>query len=594
LLSHIVVTKQLCITNRSVCNTADFLVRLAHADTILEADITATFNVALLHHWSGNGKRAIELYERCLALHRLQPEPDFDAMMHPLTNLEILYRSVVGNDSMPRLIDQVRAERWEIWMRLNWYHMSEHTGCAHQMQSWQCSDVSEALTLVDATVNRRDGLKAADVLPTVVDPPSSMKLGYIYYHHARAVEDSNSNNTATGGGGGGGGDQTPIVTIDRTTLLHGGRQALHIVLRDATVYPSHLGDVPPVVFTACRVWLCGQFLSYGMSSQLKLSANPTHSVERFQQLAVIASKHVANYYHFLIEGCSGLLVLLEHVVPKLRERGDLELGSFKILVGSRSQNNVPFSFQVLELLADVYPELILMLEWYDHRVEYRAERLHIVDWFDPDSNVAKVTAQAHAMAAETGEDVQVFAGEYNYFNPPASVLRRLSKVLQDGLHEAMPRQKDIVYSSRAQSPRQDRKVAGEERFLEQLQSRLASYNTARFGSATDDYVQLHIHKGGLSVREQMRMFRSARVVLSPHGAGLANTLFCQPRTTVFEFPPQDQQLRYFEYISMAMELDHILLPNITSMFYGKYELVEPILVRGVLDSIFAILYSDSS
>lgn len=47
-----------------------------------------------------------------------------------------------------------------------------------------------------------------------------------------------------------------------------------------------------------------------------------------------------------------------------------------------------------------------------------------------------------------------------------------------------------------------------------------------------------ISPGKLSLTEQIEAFRNARVVLSPHGAGLTNILFCRPNTTLIEIFPE--------------------------------------------------------
>jgi capsular polysaccharide biosynthesis protein len=39
---------------------------------------------------------------------------------------------------------------------------------------------------------------------------------------------------------------------------------------------------------------------------------------------------------------------------------------------------------------------------------------------------------------------------------------------------------------------------------------------------------------GLSFEEQVRLFNSAKIIVSPHGAGLANLVFCQPGTKIIE------------------------------------------------------------
>ena len=39
---------------------------------------------------------------------------------------------------------------------------------------------------------------------------------------------------------------------------------------------------------------------------------------------------------------------------------------------------------------------------------------------------------------------------------------------------------------------------------------------------------------GLSVAQQASLFNEASVILSPHGAGLSNIVFCEPSTTIIE------------------------------------------------------------
>lgn len=40
--------------------------------------------------------------------------------------------------------------------------------------------------------------------------------------------------------------------------------------------------------------------------------------------------------------------------------------------------------------------------------------------------------------------------------------------------------------------------------------------------------------GSLSVRQQVKTFRSASLVIGPHGAGLSNIVFCRPGTRIYE------------------------------------------------------------
>ncbi|MBI4553232.1 MAG: glycosyltransferase family 61 protein, partial [Candidatus Latescibacteria bacterium] len=64
---------------------------------------------------------------------------------------------------------------------------------------------------------------------------------------------------------------------------------------------------------------------------------------------------------------------------------------------------------------------------------------------------------------------------------------------------------------------------------------------------------------GLSVKEQAALFASATVVIAPHGAGLANLVFCSPGTKVIElFSPSWPQPTYWE-LSHCLGLDYYYL-----------------------------------
>lgn len=63
-----------------------------------------------------------------------------------------------------------------------------------------------------------------------------------------------------------------------------------------------------------------------------------------------------------------------------------------------------------------------------------------------------------------------------------------------------------------------------------------------------------ISPGKLSLAEQIEAFRNARVVLSPHGAGLTNILFCRPNTTLIEIFPEGG-VHGSAFLRIASQLD---------------------------------------
>lgn len=85
-----------------------------------------------------------------------------------------------------------------------------------------------------------------------------------------------------------------------------------------------------------------------------------------------------------------------------------------------------------------------------------------------------------------------------------------------------------------------RKIAN----LEQVQALLARY----------DFDTVYLE--GMSVVDQILLFQRAEFIISPHGAGLANLLFCEPGTRVIEFMPSVDVRPFFWLISEKLGLVH--------------------------------------
>ncbi|WP_158289608.1 glycosyltransferase family 61 protein [Paenibacillus flagellatus] len=95
-----------------------------------------------------------------------------------------------------------------------------------------------------------------------------------------------------------------------------------------------------------------------------------------------------------------------------------------------------------------------------------------------------------------------------------------------------------LYISRAGA--QARRVANEPEVVELLQSR---------GFIVTDLLSM-------TVREQVRLFRSAEAVVAPHGAGLANLAFCRPGAKVIELFAPDYVPKHYWLIGNHVGLDY--------------------------------------
>lgn len=62
---------------------------------------------------------------------------------------------------------------------------------------------------------------------------------------------------------------------------------------------------------------------------------------------------------------------------------------------------------------------------------------------------------------------------------------------------------------------------------------------------------------GMPVRDQAQLFNDCAVIVSAHGAGLSNLVFCEPGTKVLEIFPENYSTSNFFALSSAMELDYL-------------------------------------
>jgi len=95
-----------------------------------------------------------------------------------------------------------------------------------------------------------------------------------------------------------------------------------------------------------------------------------------------------------------------------------------------------------------------------------------------------------------------------------------------------------------------------------------------------------VEPAGVPFRQQAGLFRSADVVVAPHGAALANLMFCRPGTRVLEFFPADFVDDCYLRISKSMELRyHYLFGGKSEFPKRNYEMAPDELERALLPLI---------
>ena len=83
----------------------------------------------------------------------------------------------------------------------------------------------------------------------------------------------------------------------------------------------------------------------------------------------------------------------------------------------------------------------------------------------------------------------------------------------------------------------------------------------------------------LSILEQINFFINAKIILSPYGSGLANIVFCNPGTKVYEISP------YFNNVNdQNLSKRYEILCNLCNLNYHRF----------IADSVDVKKYDESS
>lgn len=208
---------------------------------------------------------------------------------------------------------------------------------------------------------------------------------------------------------------------------------------------------------------------------------------------VFYNGNLQNYYHWLVEGLLGLEVLHQALGP--------HSGRKIVLPKSRE-------------IAAVF----------DHRATVAATGFGEYEVLEAGENFIKVR-EAIWMESD------------HIHNIPAPYVKSFQQRVA-GLYTSFRsvRKKRLLVARRGPA----RKIHN----LEQIQALLSRY----------DFETVYLE--GMSFRDQILLFLNAEFVISPHGAGLANLLFCEPGTKVIELMPSAELRPFFWLISEKLELVH--------------------------------------
>ncbi|XRA98486.1 glycosyltransferase 61 [Pycnococcus provasolii] len=121
------------------------------------------------------------------------------------------------------------------------------------------------------------------------------------------------------------------------------------------------------------------------------------------------------------------------------------------------------------------------------------------------------------------------------------------------------------------------------KYLEELMKRAVK---RVFGS--DAPTVRTVDPGELTVKEQGRLFRAARLVVAPHGAALANLMFAARGATFMVMPLADDdglaaQNQVYTHLAASLGVNMLLFPSLGTDFFGKFKVtkegVKPLIIR---------------
>ena len=78
----------------------------------------------------------------------------------------------------------------------------------------------------------------------------------------------------------------------------------------------------------------------------------------------------------------------------------------------------------------------------------------------------------------------------------------------------------------------------------------------------------------VSLEEQQQLFHEALVVMSPHGAGLTNILYCQEGTAVLELPCTPRKASVYAQMAKMLKLEYWTAPTAIANHFSYYVLSE--------------------
>ena len=228
-------------------------------------------------------------------------------------------------------------------------------------------------------------------------------------------------------------------------------------------------------------------------------------------------------------------------------------------------------------VVETLPKLVLLKE------AGLPEGTKILMWGEPYEQKFLDVLGISAESVVKYDPLKVYTADVLYFPTPTPRITPARESLlatrqELGAGEALPEaERDlIVYCTRAHAS--TRKVANEEELLSKLEAAFPNEEVVVYDNIDD-------------VSELVDLFKRAKVIMGPHGAGLSHMLFAAPGTHVLEFQFMRDPPMMFWHLAAALDQDYWLLP-VPSAWWMQEEMTIP--VEEVVDMVTAMLAGEGS
>jgi hypothetical protein len=94
----------------------------------------------------------------------------------------------------------------------------------------------------------------------------------------------------------------------------------------------------------------------------------------------------------------------------------------------------------------------------------------------------------------------------------------------------------------------------------------------------------------MTVSRQAGLFANALLIIAPHGAGLANTVFCPKHSAVIEFMPETYENPCFEILAGFLSLRYVRIPSRSVSPANHDQYVEAANVEAAIEAMLASRY----